>query len=132
MYMYVCTCRNDIIQWVCRAPPWRQVLGDICHVNVVPCDAVLMCVTASTEGYYMNKVGEDRKEQVHLRGKGRRRGKGGCRMERRRGRRDVHVHVGRRGKKGYRMKRGEEGRMSGEKGVRRRDMNGGQQGLERP
>ena len=68
MYMYVCTCRNDIIQWVCQAPPWRQVLGDICHVNVVPCDAVLMCVTASTEGYYMNKVGEDRKEQVHLSG----------------------------------------------------------------
>ena len=29
-------------------------------------------------------------------------------MERRR---DVHVHVGRRGKKGYRMKRGEGGRM---------------------
>ena len=53
-------------------------------------------------------------------------------MERRRGRRDVHVPVGRRGKKGYRMKRGEEGTMSGEKGVRRRDMNGGQQGLERP
>ena len=50
-------------------------------------------------------------------------------MERRRGKRDVHV--GRRGKKGYRMKRGEESRMSGEKGVRRRDMNGGQQGLER-
>ena len=63
MYMYVCTCRNDIIQWVCRAPPWRQVLGDICHVNVVPCDAVLMCVTASTE--------------EGARGKGRRRGKGG-------------------------------------------------------
>ena len=50
-------------------------------------------------------------------------------MERRR---DVHVHVGRRGKKGYRMKRGEGGRMSGEKRVGRRDMNGGQQRIEIP
>ena len=28
-------------------------------MSVVPCDAALMCVTASTEGYYVNKVAED-------------------------------------------------------------------------
>ena len=40
----------------CRAPPWKQVLGDICYIKVVPCDGVEFCVTASTVGYYVNKV----------------------------------------------------------------------------
>ena len=40
----------------CRAPPWKQVLGDICYIKVVPCDGAEFYVTASTEGYYVNKV----------------------------------------------------------------------------
>ena len=40
----------------CRAPPWKQVLGDICYIKVVPCDGAEFYITASTEGYYVNKV----------------------------------------------------------------------------
>ena len=40
----------------CRAPPWRQVLGDICYIKVVPCDGADFYITASTEGYFVNKV----------------------------------------------------------------------------
>jgi hypothetical protein len=38
----------------CRAPPWRQVLGDICYIMALPHDADLLHVTASTEGYFVN------------------------------------------------------------------------------
>ena len=40
----------------CRAPPWRQVLGDIAYIIVSPMDGAQICVTASTEGYFINKV----------------------------------------------------------------------------
>ena len=40
----------------CRAPPWRQVLGDICYMKVTPCDGTEFCVSACTEGYFVNKV----------------------------------------------------------------------------
>jgi len=40
----------------CRAPPWRQVLGDICYIQVLPFETDPFCITASTEGYYINKV----------------------------------------------------------------------------
>ena len=40
----------------CRAPPWRQVLGDIAYISVTPVDGATLCVTASTEGYFTNKV----------------------------------------------------------------------------
>ena len=40
----------------CRAPPWRQVYGDICYLKVKPSDGEGFCVTATTEGYYVNKV----------------------------------------------------------------------------
>lgn len=39
----------------CRAAPWRQVMGDICYISVQPFDGNPFCVTASTEGYYVNK-----------------------------------------------------------------------------
>ena len=40
----------------CRAPPWRQVLGDIAYITASPVDGAPLCLTASTEGYYVNKV----------------------------------------------------------------------------
>ena len=40
----------------CRAPPWRQVYGDVCYLKVKPTDGEGFCVTATTEGYYINKV----------------------------------------------------------------------------
>ncbi|XP_003387718.1 PREDICTED: armadillo repeat-containing protein 4 [Amphimedon queenslandica] len=39
----------------CRAPPWRQVLGDICYLCIQLHDSGQIYVTASTEGYFMNK-----------------------------------------------------------------------------
>ena len=39
-----------------RAPPWRQVMGDISYLLVTPWDGQELCITASTEGYFINKV----------------------------------------------------------------------------
>ena len=49
-------CSEMVFSNGCRAPPWRQVLGDIAYIIVNPMDGAQMCVTASTEGYYINKV----------------------------------------------------------------------------
>ncbi|XP_064646544.1 outer dynein arm-docking complex subunit 2-like isoform X2 [Lineus longissimus] len=38
----------------CRAPPWRQVHGDICYLEIKPLDGDTVFVTASTNGYYEN------------------------------------------------------------------------------
>lgn len=40
----------------CRAPPWRQVVGDICYIQVTTKEDKQFYITASTEGYYVNKV----------------------------------------------------------------------------
>ena len=40
----------------CRSPPWRQVNGDICYIEVKPHDEDPFFVTASTMGYFVNKV----------------------------------------------------------------------------
>ena len=53
----VCMCCSEMVfSNGCRAPPWRQVLGDIAYITVNPMDGAQICVTASTEGYYINKV----------------------------------------------------------------------------
>ena len=56
-------CQTIDFYWValafsngCRAPPWRQVLGDICYLMIQPYDADLFYVTACTEGYFINNV----------------------------------------------------------------------------
>lgn len=49
-------CAEMVFSNGCRAPPWRQVLGDIAYIVVSPIDGAQICVTASTEGYYVNKV----------------------------------------------------------------------------
>lgn len=55
----VCMCCSEMVfSNGCRAPPWRQVLGDIAYITVNPMDGAQICVTASTEGYYINKVGQ--------------------------------------------------------------------------
>ncbi|KAH0627546.1 hypothetical protein JD844_003363 [Phrynosoma platyrhinos] len=38
----------------CRAPPWRQVHGEICYLTIKPRDADLMYVTCSTAGVFLN------------------------------------------------------------------------------
>ncbi|RLW11439.1 hypothetical protein DV515_00001407, partial [Chloebia gouldiae] len=38
----------------CRAPPWRQVHGEICYLVVKPHDTDPLCITCSTAGVFLN------------------------------------------------------------------------------
>ncbi|KAG3257413.1 armadillo repeat containing 4 [Ictidomys tridecemlineatus] len=38
----------------CRAPPWRQIHGEMCYVLVKPHDVEVLCITCSTEGVFLN------------------------------------------------------------------------------
>ncbi|KAM5339855.1 outer dynein arm-docking complex subunit 2 isoform 2-T2 [Glossophaga mutica] len=38
----------------CRAPPWRQILGEMCYVLVKPHDVETLCITCSAEGVFLN------------------------------------------------------------------------------
>ena len=40
----------------CRAHPRRQMHGDICYILVKPHDGDKLYITASTYGFYINKV----------------------------------------------------------------------------
>ncbi|CAH1788410.1 unnamed protein product [Owenia fusiformis] len=50
----------------CRAPPWRQVHGDICYLDVRPHDTDYFCVTASASGYYVNKGMDKEKNELNF------------------------------------------------------------------
>uniref|UniRef100_H0X7M6 Outer dynein arm docking complex subunit 2 n=1 Tax=Otolemur garnettii TaxID=30611 RepID=H0X7M6_OTOGA len=38
----------------CRAPPWRQIYGEICYVMVKPHDVETLCITCCVEGVFLN------------------------------------------------------------------------------
>ncbi|XP_030363327.1 armadillo repeat-containing protein 4 isoform X2 [Strigops habroptila] len=38
----------------CRAPPWRQVHGEICYLVINPHDTDPLCITCSTAGVFLN------------------------------------------------------------------------------
>ncbi|XP_041817870.1 outer dynein arm-docking complex subunit 2 [Chelmon rostratus] len=38
----------------CRAPPWRQVLGEICYLVIEPLDTETLYITCSTAGVFLN------------------------------------------------------------------------------
>uniref|UniRef100_A0A2K6GIV7 Outer dynein arm-docking complex subunit 2 n=1 Tax=Propithecus coquereli TaxID=379532 RepID=A0A2K6GIV7_PROCO len=38
----------------CRAPPWRQIRGEMCYVMVKPHDVETLCVTCSAKGVFLN------------------------------------------------------------------------------
>ncbi|XP_068604212.1 outer dynein arm-docking complex subunit 2 [Brachionichthys hirsutus] len=38
----------------CRAPPWRQVHGEICYLVIEPCDTEALYITCSTAGVFLN------------------------------------------------------------------------------
>ncbi|KAM6971372.1 outer dynein arm-docking complex subunit 2 isoform 1-T2 [Tautogolabrus adspersus] len=38
----------------CRAPPWRQLLGEICYLVIEPCDVETLYITYSTAGVFLN------------------------------------------------------------------------------
>ncbi|NXD64065.1 ARMC4 protein, partial [Eolophus roseicapillus] len=40
----------------CRAPPWRQVHGEICYLVINPHDTDPLCITCSTAGVFLNGV----------------------------------------------------------------------------
>ena len=39
----------------CRAPPWRQVHGDIAYIEIKMKEGETFPITASTSGYYVNR-----------------------------------------------------------------------------
>uniref|UniRef100_A0A096LSS6 Outer dynein arm docking complex subunit 2 n=1 Tax=Poecilia formosa TaxID=48698 RepID=A0A096LSS6_POEFO len=49
----------------CRAPPWRQLLGEICYVVIEPCDAEALYITCSSSGVFLN-AGLDKEEDESL------------------------------------------------------------------
>ncbi|XP_070585244.1 outer dynein arm-docking complex subunit 2 [Erythrolamprus reginae] len=57
----------------CRAPPWRQVHGEICYLSVKPRDTDAMFLTCSTAGVFLNggrsserdEIDYDRKSDIY-------------------------------------------------------------------
>ncbi|XP_037366057.1 outer dynein arm-docking complex subunit 2 [Talpa occidentalis] len=54
----------------CRAPPWRQIHGDICYVLVKPHDAETLCVTCSSQGVFLNGGKTDNDGEIDYERKG--------------------------------------------------------------
>ncbi|NXE80267.1 ARMC4 protein, partial [Cochlearius cochlearius] len=44
----------------CRAPPWRQVHGEICYLVIKPHDTDPLYITCSTAGVFLNGVSNDK------------------------------------------------------------------------
>ncbi|XP_029095540.1 armadillo repeat-containing protein 4 isoform X1 [Monodon monoceros] len=54
----------------CRAPPWRQIQGEICYVLVKPHDAETLCITCSKEGVFLNGGETDDGREINYERKG--------------------------------------------------------------
>ncbi|XP_007950117.1 outer dynein arm-docking complex subunit 2 [Orycteropus afer afer] len=54
----------------CRAPPWRQIYGEICYVLVKPHDAETLCITCSAEGVFLNGGKIDAEREINYERKG--------------------------------------------------------------
>uniref|UniRef100_A0A673BVC0 Armadillo repeat containing 4 n=1 Tax=Sphaeramia orbicularis TaxID=375764 RepID=A0A673BVC0_9TELE len=48
----------------CRAPPWRQVHGEICYLVIEPCDSETLYITCSTAGVFLNRGEENDYERT--------------------------------------------------------------------
>ncbi|XP_026507917.1 armadillo repeat-containing protein 4 [Terrapene carolina triunguis] len=48
----------------CRAPPWRQVHGEICYLIVKPHDTDPLYITCSTAGVFLNGGREKEKDEI--------------------------------------------------------------------
>lgn len=44
----------------CRAPPWRQVHGEICYLVIKPHDTDPLYITCSTAGVFLNGVSNNK------------------------------------------------------------------------
>nr|XP_048317160.1 outer dynein arm-docking complex subunit 2 isoform X1 [Myodes glareolus] len=49
----------------CRAPPWRQIQGEICYVLVKPHDVETLCITCSAEGVFLNGGKTEEEGQIN-------------------------------------------------------------------
>nr|XP_060638451.1 outer dynein arm-docking complex subunit 2 [Anolis sagrei ordinatus] len=49
----------------CRAPPWRQVHGEICYLTIKPFDTDRMFVTCSTAGVFLNGGREKERDEIN-------------------------------------------------------------------
>ncbi|XP_047377124.1 outer dynein arm-docking complex subunit 2 isoform X2 [Sciurus carolinensis] len=54
----------------CRAPPWRQMYGEICYVLVKPHDVEAFCITCSVEGVFLNGGKTDEEGDIDYERKG--------------------------------------------------------------
>ncbi|XP_066242969.1 outer dynein arm-docking complex subunit 2 isoform X2 [Saccopteryx leptura] len=54
----------------CRAPPWRQSLGEICYVLIKPHDVETLCITCSAEGVFLNGGKTDGEGEINYERKG--------------------------------------------------------------
>ncbi|XP_075994245.1 outer dynein arm-docking complex subunit 2 [Genypterus blacodes] len=45
---------DDDISNGCSAPQWRQKLGEICYLEIEPCDTEILYITCSTAGVFVN------------------------------------------------------------------------------
>nr|KAF6499056.1 armadillo repeat containing 4 [Molossus molossus] len=54
----------------CRAPPWRQILGEMCYVLVKPHDVETLCITCSAEGVFLNGGKTDDADEINYERKG--------------------------------------------------------------
>ncbi|XP_016067239.1 PREDICTED: armadillo repeat-containing protein 4 [Miniopterus natalensis] len=54
----------------CRAPPWRQIVGEICYVLVKPHDVETLCITCSAEGVFLNGGKTDDEGEINYERKG--------------------------------------------------------------
>ncbi|XP_054222156.1 outer dynein arm-docking complex subunit 2 isoform X7 [Homo sapiens] len=54
----------------CRAPPWRQIRGEICYVLVKPHDGETLCITCSAGGVFLNGGKTDDEGDVNYERKG--------------------------------------------------------------
>ncbi|XP_045321724.1 outer dynein arm-docking complex subunit 2 isoform X1 [Leopardus geoffroyi] len=54
----------------CRAPPWRQIHGEICYVLVKPHDVETLCITCSAEGVFLNGGKTDNEGEINYERKG--------------------------------------------------------------
>ncbi|XP_004693004.1 PREDICTED: armadillo repeat-containing protein 4 [Condylura cristata] len=54
----------------CRAPPWRQIHGEMCYVLVKPHDVETLCITCSSEGVFLNGGKTDKDGEINYERKG--------------------------------------------------------------
>ncbi|XP_069504209.1 outer dynein arm-docking complex subunit 2 [Ambystoma mexicanum] len=54
----------------CRAPPWRQVHGEICYLIVKPHDTDVLYITCSTAGVFVNGGRQKEKDEINYERKG--------------------------------------------------------------